>query len=107
MLQTPLVNLPPQKISGVWHLPLRSFVEFIGGEVTADRNGNVTTKYKSTEINFTLGEKQAVNNNSPITLAYPLTLTKGTAMISADDVKRLWGFESRYDQNTNMLMLAK
>ncbi|MDF2564511.1 MAG: metallophosphoesterase [Massilibacillus sp.] len=107
MLQNPLVNLPPQKISDVWYLPLRSFVEFIGGEVTADRNGRVITKYKSTEISFTLGEKQAMHNNAPISLAYPLTLTKGTAMIAADDVKTLWDFHYRFDQNTNMLMLAK
>ena len=29
------------------------------------------------------------------------------SLIITDDVKTLWDFESRYDQNTNMLMLAK
>lgn len=107
MLQNPLVNLPPQKISDVWYLPLRSFVEFIGGEVVAENKGFVTTKYKNDEIKFTLESKQAIHNNATISLKYPLNLIKGTAMIAVGDVKSLWNFDYRYDEKNNMLMMAK
>lgn len=106
MLQTPLVNTAPQQIAGVWHIPLRSFMEFIGGEIE-NSGGLITTRYQNVTASFTLQDKAATKNGAAVTLTQPLVLTKGSAMIAADDVKAIWGFNSRYDEKTNMLFVVK
>jgi len=107
LLQTPLVPIPPQKIAGAWHVPLRSFVEFIGGKLDADRDGNVIAVYQKTTAVFKLEEVQVRVNGEEQSLDYPLALVKGSAMLSALDIKTLFHFNSRYDKATNMLFLVK
>jgi len=107
MLQTPLINIPPKKIANAWYLPLRSFIEFIGGEIQSTAAGQIATNYNNTAITFTLNEQQAICNNQAAALTAPLVLTKGTTLIAAEDVKNLWKFAYRYDAATNMLLLAK
>lgn len=106
LLQTPLVPIPPQKIAA-WYVPLRSFVEFIGGKLDADLDGNVIAVYQKTTAVFKLEEAQVRVNGEEQSLAYPLALVKGSAMLSALDIKTLFHFNSRYDKATNMLFLVK
>ena len=107
LLQTPLVAVSPQKITGVWHVPLRSFVEFIGGKVDADSEGNIIAVYQKVTALLKLGETRAIVNQQEKNMMYPLTLKNGAAMLSVDDIKNIFGFQSRYDKATNMLLLVK
>ena len=107
LLQTPLVAVPPQKIAGIWHIPLRSFIEFIGGKLDDDSDGNIIASYQKTTALLKLNDTQANLNREAFTLIYPLTLLKGTAMISVDDVQTMFNFQSRYDKATNMLFVVK
>lgn len=105
MLQVPFITIPPQKISNTWYLPLRSFIEFIGGEIESTTTGEIITNYDKSEIRLT--EKQAIRNHQIFPLEYPLVLSKGTTLIAAQDVTNLWSFGYHYDEKLNMLFLAK
>jgi acid phosphatase type 7 len=107
LLQTPLVSVYPQKISQVWHLPLRSFIEFIGGHMEDDNEGNIIASYQKTTAALKLNDTQSTLNQEDHNLTYPLTLVGDTAMISVDDINVLFNFHSRYDKTTNMLFLVK
>lgn len=107
MLQTPLVTVPPRKISDVWYLPVQPFFEFIGGTVTMSGTGQVAAKYSKTTINLQLNDTQALLNNQAAALQYPVTEVQGTPMIAAEDLKSLTGFNYKYDAVINMLLLAK
>ena len=107
LLQTPLVSVYPQKISQIWHLPLRSFIEFIGGHMEDDNEGNIIASYQKTTAALKLNDTQATLNQEDLSLTYPLALIGDTAMISVNDIQTLFDFHSRYDKTTNMLFLVK
>ena len=106
LLQTPLESTPPQQIDNVWYVPLRTFVDFIGGSIDA-HDGIINVSYPKTSIALQADSDTAALNDNTVSLAHPVKLVKNNAMIAADDLKPLLGFANRYDSLTNVLLLVK
>lgn len=106
-LQTPLASVPPQRITGVWYVPLPSFLDFIGGTVTLDSEENIVAAYQKVTAEFHVGDANSLVNQQDCPLFFPPVMVKGTVMLSTADVKKIFGFHSRYDANLNLLFLVK
>lgn len=107
MLQEPLMPVPPRQINGKWYVPLRPFIEFLGGNIVWQGNG---------AIDFTCGKDNGTVNVDSTTataagqnVAMPdkVLLDKGVTLISADDLTKLLGFAYKYDSSTNMLLFTR
>ena len=106
-LQTPLASVPPQKMNGVWYVPLPSFLDFIGGTFTVDSEEHMVVGYQKITAEFQAGDTDSLVNQQACSLAFSPVMFKGVAMLSTADVKKVFGFHSRYDANLNMLFLVK
>lgn len=107
VLQTPLAAVPPQRIIGVWYVPLPSFLDFIGGTFTLDSEENIVAAYQKVTAEFHVGDANSLVNQQDCPLFFPPVMVKGTVMLSTADVKKIFGFHSRYDANLNLLFLVK
>ncbi len=107
MLQTPLINVVPQKVSDAWYVPLRPFFEFVGGVVVAGNAGQVVVDYDKMKMAFQVNNQLVTVNNQIFSLQHPLTNIKGSTMIAAADLENLTGFGYKYDDKMNMLLIAK
>ncbi len=109
LLQTPLLTSAPTQVNGKWYLPARSFVAFLGGTVTWSSNdGSVSLTIGDTTAGIYQNTTAATLKNTTVTLADAITKdSSGTTLISADDLKQLFGFSYKYDATTNMLLFTK
>ncbi|MDU2063872.1 MAG: metallophosphoesterase [Sporomusaceae bacterium] len=106
LVQTPLLSAKPQQIAGNWYIPLRSFVEFIGGAIQAS-GGKVQASYGKNSLEFEANSTAATLNGQSKSLKYPLVKQQGVSLLAADDVHSLFGFSYKYDTSLNMIFFAK
>lgn len=107
MLQQPFMSIGPQKIDGKWYVPVRAFIEYLGGTVTWKGNNKVDLVYGKDMVQIAQKNITATLNGKKITLPDVILNIKGNTMISADDLNTLFGFTYKYDESTNMLMFTK
>ena len=105
-VQLPTLTTDPVVTNGVWYVPARSFIQFLGGSVIWNgADSTITLIYgKSTAI-IRQGSAEATLNGAPVTLKNPVTATKsGITMIAGDDLKTLFGFKNKIDTTLNAIL---
>jgi len=100
-----------------WYIPLQVFVDYLQNDPKLHAHG--VYSMSGNQITFTLGSPStttiqitvnstaAVLNGNAVTLAEPVIIQCGTALISVDDVQKLLGFTYEYQPQVNMLLLTK
>jgi len=109
LLQTPLLTSAPSQINGKWYLPARSFAAFLGGTIGWNSNdASVSLTISGTTATVKQNSTLATLSGAAVTLSDTITKdSSGTTLISADDLKQLFGFSYKYDTTTNMLLFTK
>ncbi|NTV61532.1 MAG: twin-arginine translocation signal domain-containing protein [Chlorobiaceae bacterium] len=107
MLRAPLLKVPPAMVAGTWHVPLRPFFEFIGGTVELRPDGKIAVRYEKSVMTFAVNSAEAFVNENRTALSMPIADSKGEPMLPVVDLKTLAGFSTRYDDNMNMLFIAR
>lgn len=106
LVQPPMMTTPPRLVNGKWYVPVRPFIAFLGGDVTWQQ-GIIGIQYGKMTVELSVKGKSAKVNGQPVTLPDPILEDKGISLISADDLRQLFGFQANYDATTNILMLSK
>ncbi|HHV74494.1 MAG TPA: metallophosphoesterase [Thermoanaerobacterium sp.] len=107
MLQQPFMPSNPKQINGKWYVPARAFMQYLGSNVDWNTNGTISITYGKTQVNFNIGSTKTQLNSKTLEIPDAIVLSNGLTWISADDLKTLFGFNYKYDSNTNMLMFVK
>ncbi|MFU0782375.1 MAG: 3',5'-cyclic AMP phosphodiesterase CpdA [Thermoanaerobacterium thermosaccharolyticum] len=107
MLQQPFMPSNPKQINGKWYVPARAFMQYLGSNVDWNANGTINITYGKTQANIAIGSTTAQLNGKNLTIPDAVVSDNGLTWISADDLKALFGFNYKYDSNTNMLMFVK
>ncbi|MDI3311658.1 MAG: fibronectin type III domain-containing protein [Thermoanaerobacterium sp.] len=107
MLQQPFIPSNPKQINGKWYVPARAFMQYLGSNVDWNTNGTISIIYGKTQANLNIGSTKAQLNSKTLAIPDAIVLNNGLTWISADDLKALFGFNYKYDSNTNMLMFVK
>lgn len=107
MLQQPFMPSNPKQINGKWYIPARAFMQYLGSNVDWNANGTINITYGKTQANIAIGSTTAQLNGKNLTIPDAVVSDNGLTWISADDLKALFGFNYKYDSNTNMLMFVK
>ncbi|KAA5806583.1 fibronectin type III domain-containing protein [Thermoanaerobacterium thermosaccharolyticum] len=107
MLQQPFMPSNPKQINGKWYVPARAFMQYLGSNVDWNANGTINITYGKTQANIAIGSTTAQLNGKKLAISDAIVSDNGLTWISADDLKALFGFNYKYDSNTNMLMFVK
>lgn len=107
MLQQPFMPSNPKRINGKWYVPARAFMQYLGSNLDWNANGIINITYGKTQASLAIGSTTAQLNGKNLTIPDAILSDSGLTWISADDLKTLFGFNCKYDSNTNMLMLVK
>ncbi|MGB9679280.1 MAG: fibronectin type III domain-containing protein [Thermoanaerobacteraceae bacterium] len=107
MLQQPLMPTSPKKINNKWYIPVRAFIQYLGGNVDWNNNGKIRILYGKNEVNISIESDLAAKNKTNINLPDKVYLDKNITFISSDDLNKLFDFTYKYDESTNMLMFTK
>ncbi|WKV07550.1 fibronectin type III domain-containing protein [Thermoanaerobacterium sp. CMT5567-10] len=107
MLQQPFMSSNPKQINGKWYVPARAFMQYLGSNVDWNANGTINITYGKTQANIAIDSTTAQLNGKNLTIPDAVVSDNGLTWISADDLKALFGFNYKYDSNTNMLMFVK
>ncbi|TZE81524.1 fibronectin type III domain-containing protein [Calorimonas adulescens] len=107
MLNQPLMASTPTQINGKWYVPLRGFVTYLGCTVDWVPEGYVKVVDGKSTVNIWTNEKKAIVDGKDVSITDGIVNNNGVTMISTDDINVLFGMTSKYDSNTNMLMLTK
>ncbi|MEG6565679.1 fibronectin type III domain-containing protein [Thermoanaerobacterium saccharolyticum] len=107
MLQQPFMPTNPKQINGKWYVPARAFMQYLGSNVDWNANGTINITYGKTQANIAIGSTTAQLNSKALVIPDAVVSDNGLTWISADDLKALFGFNYKYDSNTNMLMFVK
>ncbi len=107
MLQQPFMPSNPKQINGKWYVLARAFMQYLGSNVDWNTNGTISITYGKTQANLNIGSTKAQLNSKTLAIPDAIVLNNGLTWISADDLKALFGFNYKYDSNTNMLMFVK
>jgi hypothetical protein len=102
-----MLSAVPQVLNERWYVPVQPFFAFLGGTVEFPATGEIHITRGKTKISLQVNENQAFINNQEMNLVYPVLITKGVAMVAAEDLTKLSGFSYKYDSQLNMLMFAK
>jgi hypothetical protein len=106
-VQLPTLACDPKVTAdGVWYVPVRSFVQFLGGPVTWNgTEGTATLVYGKTTAVIKPGSTAATVNGKPVPLLHPLDKAKnGATLIAADDLKTLFNFKNKIDTSLNAVL---
>ncbi len=97
---------PVVKADGTWYVPVRSFVQYLGGTVTWNgADATATLTYGKTTAVIKPGTADAVVNGKPVTLLQPLDKAKnGATLIAANDLKTLFNFKNKIDASLNAVL---
>jgi hypothetical protein len=106
-LHEPFISSNPKQINNKWYVPIRPFIQYLGGSVDWHENGNIDLSYNNNNVKVDLNSKNAIENSSTVSLPDSLIIDNQYTYISAEDLKTLFGFSYKYDANTNMLMFTK
>lgn len=82
-------------------------MQYLGSNVDWNANGTINITYGKTQANIAIGSTTAQLNGKNLTIPDAVVSDNGLTWISADDLKALFGFNYKYDSNTNMLMFVK
>ncbi|MDI3476998.1 MAG: hypothetical protein PWQ59_523 [Thermoanaerobacterium sp.] len=107
MLQQPFMPSNPKQINGKWYVPARAFMQYLGSNVDWNANGTINITYGKTQANIAIGSTTAQLNSKTLSIPDAVVSDSGLTWISADDLKALFGFNYKYNSNTNMLMFVK
>lgn len=107
MLQQPFMPSNPKQINGKWYVPVRAFMQYLGSNVDWNTDGTINITYGKTQANLNIGSTKARLNNKTLEIPDAIVLNNGLTWISTDDLTTLFGFNYKYDSNTNMLMFVK
>ena len=107
LLQTPLLDVPPQEIEGSWYVPLESLLDFAGGTFTRTQDDQVQAVYKKTTALLQKDAAKAMVNGQEHPLQHPLRSYHGASLLSTADVQQIFGFNSKYDAALNILFLVR
>ncbi|WP_268257789.1 copper amine oxidase N-terminal domain-containing protein [Thermoanaerobacterium xylanolyticum] len=97
----------PKQINGKWYVPVRAFMQYLGSNVDWNTDGTINITYGKTQANLNIGSTKARLNNKTLEIPDAIVLNNGLTWISTDDLTTLFGFNYKYDSNTNMLMFVK
>ncbi|WP_338819618.1 3',5'-cyclic adenosine monophosphate phosphodiesterase CpdA [Moorella thermoacetica] len=107
MLQQPLLPVTPKQVNGQWYIPVRAFIQFLGGNVAWYDDGSVTIVYGKNKVRMASNSARATINGQEVNLPGSSLMDKNTLFIPAADLEEFFGFSYKYDAATNMLMFTK
>ncbi|WP_338836002.1 fibronectin type III domain-containing protein [Neomoorella thermoacetica] len=107
MLQQPLLPVTPKQVNGQWYIPVRAFMQFLGGNVAWYDDGSVTIVYGKDKVQMASKSARATINGQEVNLPGSSLMDKNTLFIPAADLEEFFGFSYKYDAATNMLMFTK
>ena len=107
MLQQPLLPVTPKQVNGQWYIPVRAFMQFLGGNVAWYDDGSVTIVYGKDKVQMASNSARATINGQEVNLPGSSLMDKNTLFIPAADLEEFFGFSYKYDAATNMLMFTK
>ncbi|APC08320.1 fibronectin type III domain-containing protein [Neomoorella thermoacetica] len=107
MLQQPLLPVTPKQVKGQWYIPVRAFMQFLGGNVAWYDDGSVTIVYGKDKVQMASKSARATINGQEVNLPGSSLMEKNTLFIPAADLEEFFGFSYKYDAATNMLMFTK
>ncbi|OIQ57025.1 3',5'-cyclic adenosine monophosphate phosphodiesterase CpdA [Moorella thermoacetica] len=107
MLQQPLLPVPPKQVNGQWYVPVRPFMQFLGGNVAWHEDGNVSIVYGKNKVQISSNSARATINGQEVNLPGNILLDKDYLFIPAAGLQTLFGFNYKYDAATNMLMFTR
>ena len=105
MLFASVFPVAAQAIEMPQYVPIRSFFEAVGAEVDWV-DSQVIVSINGDEWVLTPGTKEAMLNSEEMTLASPVTLADGRAMISFDDAALLFAGASDFPQTAVTAVLT-
>ncbi len=119
LLNQPLMPAFPSQINGKWYFPIKPVVEFLGGSESASGNNEtlslIVKNYQSSiiwsdkevhTVVLTNASTKATLDKVPISLPDSVVVDSDkNFLISADDMKALFGFTWKYDSDRNILFL--
>lgn len=105
LIQLPQLSANPVVTGGVWNVPVRSFIQYLGGTAVWNAgDSSITLTYGKNTAVIKQGSPDAMLNGAPMTLKNPVTSSKGITLISADDLKTLFGFKNKVDTSLNVIL---
>ncbi|OIQ12831.1 fibronectin type III domain-containing protein [Neomoorella thermoacetica] len=107
MLQQPLLPVTPKQVKGQWYIPVRAFMQFLGGNVAWYDDGSVTIVYGKDKVQMASKSARATINGQEVNLPGSSLMDKNALFIPAADLEEFFGFSYKYDAATNMLMFTK
>lgn len=107
MLQQPLLPVTPKQVNGQWYVPVRAFMQFLGGNVAWQEDGSVTIVYGKNKVQIASNSARATINGQEVNLPGSILMDKDFLLIPAAALQALFGFNYKYDAATNMLMFSK
>jgi len=119
LLNRPLMPTSPCRINNTWYLPIKPVVEFLGGSESVSSNDEtlslIVENYEDNiiwsdeevhTVVLTNGSTKATQDNVTISLPDSVVVDSDrNFLISADDMRTLFGFSWRYDSDRNILSL--
>ncbi len=119
LLDQPLMPTYPSQINGKWYFPIKPVVEFLGGSESVSGNNEtlslIVENYESSVIwsdeevhtvVLTNASTKATLDKVPVSLPDSVVVDGDkNFLISADDMKALFGFTWKYNSDRNMLFL--
>jgi hypothetical protein len=91
-------DVSPVTAAGQAYLPIRAISEAAGGATTFDAlSQTIVVQRGSDVLKMKLGERDALLNGSPITLAHAPFSVRGRAMVPSTVIAQAFGSTVRYD----------